>query len=473
MPSPIEQIDRIFTGFAWRLWSTLGVAGDSPQYQDCLIDLEALIILTVALGKSDPRLLEETLDWCSKFHHFVSISRLRTLVEELKAQIQLPFSNFAATLNSISQSKWPTFDKVSPPRISLSRKSKAPNCTLPALVALRLRALFGVGAKSDLIMFFLTQPPRPFAVADTVEIGYKKRTLAGALDSFFQAGLLTCSMVRNQNLYQLSKQDSLTSLVGQLPRLLPQWRSLIVVFITLRDLLSKHQNLSTSSAVVAIRNALDSLQDHLQKLNISPPPLSSDLAHWESFIQWTVDTLKGLAGEGSFKKTAPMTDQLEDILSSFIQHLYKVDDCIDGLEFITGNALEHPLKHQKIFKECYQMSVCYLEELQSRLEDLLKFPLHLFKDVKLAEIVHHYLQEPLQSFLRFVKDISPVADISLAGIASNWYKSMEIELNTVRQFIYEVKERLKELHFHKTNIHLLTQSTVLHKRHAVLKLFSV
>lgn len=468
----IEQINRIYTTLAWRLWNTLGAAGDNPQYQDCFIDLEALIILTIALGKSDPRLLEEALDWCSKFHNFVSISRLRTLIEELGSQIYIPFSTVAETLNSISQSKWPTFAKVSPLRIILSGKSQPPNCKIPALLQLRLRAFFGVGARADLATFLLTQQSKAFTAADIVEIGYNKRTLADILDSFSQAGLLTCSMIRNQKQYQLIKKEQLASLAGELPHLVPNWRSLMVVFLTLRDTFSKYQDHSISSTVVAIRNVLASLKEHLQKLNISPPPLSSDLTHWNSFIQWTVDILKNLINEGNFRKAAPIIDNFEEIFFSLIQYLYKIDDCIDGLEFVISNSAEHPIKHKKIYKECYQMSTCYLEELQSRLEDLLKFPIHLFMDIKLSETMYKYSQEHMQSFLYFVQNIPSSAEISLAGIFL-WYKSLEIELNKINIFIYEIKERLKELYFRKTNVQLLTQSKILHKRHAVLKLFSV
>ena len=471
MHPSIEQIDRIFITLAWRLWNTLGVAGDGPQYQDYYIDLEALILLTASLGKSDPRLLEESLDWCSKFHDFVSISRLRTLIEELGEQIHTPFSLFAETLNSVSQAKWPTFAKASPLRATLKRKSQPPNCKIPALLGLRLRALFGVGARADLAAFFLTQSSKSFAASDTVEIGYNKRTLVDILDSFSETGLLTCSTVRNQKQYQLAKREQLISFAGELPNLVPNWRSLIVVFITVRVTLLKHQNHSISSTVVAIRNVLSSLQDHLQKLNISPPPLPSDLKHWESFIHWTTDLLKSLLNEGNFRRSEQPINN-EEILFSLIQCLHKVDDCIDGLEFIISNSTQHPMKHQAVFKECYQMSACYLEELQSRLEDLLKFPIHLLMDVKLAEIAHQYSQEFLQSFLHFVKNIPPSTEISLPGLALNWYKTLEIELNKVHRLTYEMKERLKEIHFFSTNIHLLIQPRTLHKRHAVLKLFN-
>lgn len=472
MKSSTEQIDRAFSDLAWPLWNTLGVAGEGAQYQDCFIDIEALIILTTIVGKSDPRLLEEALDWCSKFHGFVSISRLRTLIDELGTQVHFSFSTFAATLNSFSQSKWPTFVKITPLSTVPSGKSQPPNCKIPALLGLRLRALFGVGARADLATFFLTQQSRPFTAADTIEVGYKKRTLADILDSFFQAGLLSCSLIRNQKQYQLAKKEQLMGFAGELPYLVPDWRSIIMIFITLREVFLKHQNQSTSSMVVAIRNAFTSLKDCMQKLNITPPPLPSDPARWESFIEGTVDMIKGLAILGNFRKISSITDNFEEVFSSLMQCLYKVDDCVDGLEFIISNSLEHPLKHQKIFKECYQMCVCYLEELKSRLEDLLKFPIHLFMDVKLVEAMYQYEQEEMKSFLYFVKNIPSSTEISVPGIALNWYKNLEMELNKIHGFVYTVKEMLKKLHFYKTNIQLLTQPDKLYKRHTVLKLFS-
>lgn len=467
MRSSIEQMDQAFIALAWRLWNTLGVAGESPQYQDCFIDLEALILLTTALGKSDPRLLEEALDWCSKFHHFVSISRLRRLLGEL-TELQASFSAFAQTLNAVSKSKWPTFTKAAPLRIHLRGRSQHPDLKIPALLGLRLRALFGVGARADLATFFLTEQSRSMTASDVTEVGYNKRTLADTLDSFYQAGLLTCSMTRNQKEYQLARKGPLASLAGELPRFVPNWRSLIVVFLNLREVLSKHQSHSTPSQIVAIRNVFISLKNPLEKLNISPPPISSDPTQWNSFIQWTVDTLKGLVNEGSFKKGETM----EELCASLIARLYKVDDCTDGLEFIISHATQQPTQHQKIFKECYQMGTCYLEELQSRLQELLQFPIHLFMDLKLAELVYQYSQEQMPPFLRFVQNIPPSTDISLPGVALNWYKRLETELTKIHQLTHQIKQRIRELYFRATNIHLLNQSTVLHKRHTVLKLFS-
>ncbi len=468
----IEQIDYELAGLAWRLWSTLGVAGNSPQQQNWLIALEELIILTAVISESDPRLRDEALDWCSRFHYFVSVSRLRTLVKELGAQVYSQFSIFAETLNAISQSKWPTFTKSTPLRIVCSGKSQPPNCEVSGLLGLRLRALFGVGARADLITFFLTRRSNSFTAADLIEIGYNKRTLADVLDSFVQSGLLTYSMARNQKKYELSRREQLVSLAGELPNVVPDWRRILIVLVMLRTALWRHRDNSTSSKVVAARNALAHLRDQLHQLNISPPQLPSDPAlYWDSFARWASDTVRALVARGDFRETSLVTNNLEETVASLMQNLYRVDDCIDGLDFIVSSAMEHTTKHQKIFKECYQISICYLQELKTGLEDLLKFPSHLLMDIRLSEVMYRYSQEDLKSFLHFVANFPPSNNITHAGTALNCYKNMEEELNQLHRFIYEIKERLKEVYVRQTNVHLLAQSSVLYKRHAVLSLF--
>ncbi len=469
----IEQMDHELARLAWRLWSTLGVAGDNSQHQNCLIALEELIILTAVISESDPRLRDEALDWCSRFHYFVSVSRLRTLVKELGAEVYVPFSIFAETLNSISESKWPTFTKQAPLRVVCSGKSQPPSCEVPALLGLRLRALFGVGARADLVTFFLTQKSSAFTAADMVEIGYSKRTLADALDSFVQSGVLTYSMARNQKKYKLSRRDQLASLVGELPNVIPDWRRILIVLVTLRAALWKHQDNSISSKIVAARNALSHVRGQLDKLNLSPPQLSPDSeAYWDSFVQWTGDAVKALAARGDFREASLLANSLEETLASLMQHLYRVEDCVDGLEFIVSCSMENTTKHQKVFKECYQIGICYLCELKVALEDLLKFPVHLFIDVRLSEVLYRYSKEDFKSFLHFVEKFPPSSSVTHAGVAMHWYKNLEGELNKLHRFIYEIKERLKELYLRQTNVHLLAQSAVLYKRHAVLNLFS-
>ena len=61
-----------------------------------------------------------------------------------------------------------------------------------------------------------------------------------------------------------------------------------------------------------------------------------------------------------------------------MQHIYKVDDCLDGLEFILSCSQDDLVKHSEIFKDSYQLSLSILNELRKDLQKLLDFPFPSF-----------------------------------------------------------------------------------------------
>lgn len=114
MKTIIQQLNDSLAELAWSLWTELGVAGTFRRHKHCLVSLEELIVLTAAITDYDPRLRDEALDWCSRYHHFISVSRLKTLVKKIGTPIFEPFSIFASTLNTMTQSNWPIFSEIVP-----------------------------------------------------------------------------------------------------------------------------------------------------------------------------------------------------------------------------------------------------------------------------------------------------------------------------------------------------------------------
>lgn len=245
-----EKIDLQLVNLAWSLWTELGVAGVIRKHQQCLIGLEELILLTSVIAEVDPRLRDEALDWCASYHHHISISRLRVLAKAFGPSVNEPFSIFAATLNSVSHARWPLLTAALPMKFKPSGKSKAPRCELPALLCLRLRSLFGVGARADLFTFFLTQKKGDFAAADTTEIGYAKRSLSDLLDGFVEAGFFDVFMVRNQRRYRLIKRDQMLGTLGLFPKCAPPWRRILEVLLPLRNCIQQIETKSGGTKIV-------------------------------------------------------------------------------------------------------------------------------------------------------------------------------------------------------------------------------
>ena len=336
-----KKIDQHLIDLAWSLWTEFGVAGIKRHHQNCLIAPEELILLTAIVGELDPRLRDEALDWCTRYHHFISISRLRALIKALGPDVDEPFSIFAATLNSVSNADWPLFAKVTPLKFIPSGKSKPPRCELPSLLYLRLRALFGVGARADLITFFLTQEKSHFTASDAAEIGYSKRGLANLLDSFVQSGFFDVITIRNQQNYRFIKRDQMINMIGLFPEVVPSWSPILEVVLPLRTCIQSIENKSEGTKVTEIRSALMKIEDKLYKLNLAPPPpIESDFsAYWQNFSEWILKMLDSFA-QGDFGKNArvlsseEMRDMAKRIKIQFI-------GLFSNIESLSTHSNEH------------------------------------------------------------------------------------------------------------------------------------
>ena len=93
-----KQLDQLLLDLTWSLWTELGVAGVKQKHQHVLILLEELIVLTAVLAEIDPRLRDESLDWCSQYHHLVSISRLKLLMGEMSSATCAALSKYCSSL---------------------------------------------------------------------------------------------------------------------------------------------------------------------------------------------------------------------------------------------------------------------------------------------------------------------------------------------------------------------------------------
>src|ERR1700678_4424603 len=65
--------------FAWEEWSQMGVLATSGPPRQWAQDPEALLLFTFEVGRSDPRLFDEVLDWLLTNEQLVSLRRLRSL----------------------------------------------------------------------------------------------------------------------------------------------------------------------------------------------------------------------------------------------------------------------------------------------------------------------------------------------------------------------------------------------------------
>lgn len=467
MDSLKEEFDHQLAGIAWSLWKELGVAGTDRFHENCLISLEELVILTILTSEYDPRLRDEALDWSSRYHECFSLSRLRTFLKELDSDAMHSFSQFAAALNSVSSAKWPNAAEITQFKARLSKKSALRSLESPSLLLLRLRNLFGPGAKADILSHLLTKSDMQFSAADLVQIGYSKRSLMTALDHLAASGILTITNVRNKKNYQLKNSKELQVAIGKLPKVAPPWRSILQVLIAIRSVIPEIQNSSEITKGVILRNCLIQIEPLLPTF-ISPIlSMTPDFNRaWKAVME-----LLNAFRQGNFFMEFEVYDAFDKVVVDLLRELYPLDDCIDGIETIENEISSKINRHTAVYKESYQLFLSFISDLEVQLKQFLEFPFHKAMNEPLADIAYKFSKEKLPLLLEKMRQLNPTDQITNAQLANRQYQMVMPELRGLRQFIYTFKKQLEELHFVNTDVHLLSLSANLHKRHLVLDLY--
>ena len=292
MVSLSKQLDTHLAHLAWSLWTELGVAGFESMHQDYSIAPEELILLTAALAEFDPRLRDEALDWCSRYHRFISPIRLQILAKIHREYLAEPFSIFSSTVNIAAdmRTKWVVLTQTSPLQFRPSGKSVCPSFEALSMIYFRLRSFLGVGVRADVLAFLLHEEREDFVASDLLEIGFSKRRLAEILADFAAAGILSKSKVRNSFRYSFARRDQCIKLLGGIPKKMIHWNKILAVMLPIRACLQEVEKTPLGVRVIDMRNLLHTLTSQLAQLKLKPPPLQKDLeAYWSSITKWILD----------------------------------------------------------------------------------------------------------------------------------------------------------------------------------------
>jgi len=223
--------DRVSQGlldFAWRQWAQIGVSATVEGADQWAIDPEALILFTIGIGRRDPRLFDEMLDWMAFNHQLLSTQRLRNLAGRFPlppglvaaviawtrqtAPVNVPVSGQAGP----AQDREPVFSPdvlafvsrpdpvfaehgfIRPPA-ARTGKSHEPNPALPVNLSFRLRHLFGPGGRSETMRVLLTCPDGPLDAARIAdEAGFAKRNVSDVLASLTASGVIRAAWAGNE-----------------------------------------------------------------------------------------------------------------------------------------------------------------------------------------------------------------------------------------------------------------------------------
>jgi hypothetical protein len=214
------QFGDALLAFLWRQWSALGVSGHARTADAWLIDPEALLLFSTVVARRDARLFDEVLDWLQLNADRLNLQRLARLQREhalgdatvlaaMAAQLTLakahPKWRTVAARNappaSIAAARplfphlpvigrgdetWLAWGWQRPP-VELRGLSQAPRPDQPATFLFKLRALFGLQTRAEVIAWLLAhETGHPAEIARAT--GYFRGSIQSVLNELAASG---------------------------------------------------------------------------------------------------------------------------------------------------------------------------------------------------------------------------------------------------------------------------------------------
>ncbi|MCB1029585.1 MAG: hypothetical protein KDB24_17665, partial [Microthrixaceae bacterium] len=240
-------------------------------HREWAIDPEPLIVFTASLSEHDPRLVDEAIDWCPRNWSFVSKTRLRNLLRIEPKQVQDDFGVFAATVGEHADISWPGSTRSRP--FAPTGRSSAPQLGRPSMVWLRLRATFGLGARAEVLRYFLMREEVSSSVVTIARFAnYSKRNVATECEALAHAGVLRVRKAGNRHEYSLVRRQAVEELLGGVPTVRPNWSALFHVARALMDLEAQVSKSTDRTLAVKTRVAFDSIGPALDDLDLGRLP---------------------------------------------------------------------------------------------------------------------------------------------------------------------------------------------------------
>ncbi len=312
-----KDLHTRLASFLWNQWAQMGVMATPGHSDRWAADPEALLLLSFEVGREEPRLFEEVLDWLVRNERLVSVQRLRNLARDeadralvesvvgwLGTRRRRPRLEARAAKSEGPTRAQPFFRNsrlpVADPDPAFlaqgflkamsepSGKSQPPNVLLPINLAFRLRLLLGIGARAEAMRVLLTiGAPRVNTQAIAASTAYTKRNAQEALTSLSAAGALSSFEVGNEQRFSAPRDRWAQFLeLDELP-LHEDWPQLFAAYRKVLRWLADpaHEGLSDYMLSSEARTLAEEVRSDLQFAGIAIDSVPEDSPYLESFAR--------------------------------------------------------------------------------------------------------------------------------------------------------------------------------------------
>jgi hypothetical protein len=304
-----ESLLQRLLDFLWRQWSALGVAGHARGDDPWMIDPEALLLVSTHIARHDSRLFDEMLDWLHANGSRINLQRLGTLHQDehlgdaavlaaiadllskesahhkwklLMRRVEKPDSPAAERVQRLFPSipilkePDPVFLKHGLERggIELRGMSQAPRPDQPATFLFKLRALFGMQARAEVMAWLLAnQHGHPAEIAR--QTGYFRGSIQNVLNDLTRSGHIGSIRIGREKSFSILRREEWRFLLTW-PNAdaFPQWLNWAPLFHALQTFLNTLgkpglDEKSENYQAIQLREALDRAMPGLVRAGIA------------------------------------------------------------------------------------------------------------------------------------------------------------------------------------------------------------
>jgi len=315
-----EHFQEHVLGFLWRQWSALGVAGQSQSIDRWMLDPEALLLATTSLGR-DPRLFDEVLDWLNTNGQFINLQRLQNLGQRFgdltvlramaahlaRRSVHAKWKTLIGERPTVAETQalFPGVPVVGSPDelfarygwrrgpVKLRQLSQPADPHRPTNFLLKLRALFGMQARAE-VMAYLLAVESGYPGEMAVRLAYFPRTLQTTLNDLARSGHLESRREGQEKRFWLRRDDwrfllNWTSGSGESAPEFPRWVDWASLFVALESVSrflgrADLERASPSVQAIELRACLDTWDPAFLRENIHVHPGATGAAYVEAVL---------------------------------------------------------------------------------------------------------------------------------------------------------------------------------------------
>ena len=266
----------------WDQWIALGVAGGGHfRKVEFIIDPEAILLATTRFASQEPRLLEEVLDWLMLNGGLISIHRLKSFQQQTSLGDAVLLEEIASRLVSDGHLGWKALlhhPAKHPDDGGSAGKEILATCTPrgmthlpsplePANFLFRMRALFGVNARPEVLTWLMCHE-RGYPAEIARQTGWFSKSVQALLNDLERSGLVHSQPGVRRKHFWLDHQAWNSFLLAPGKELIwfcqtPWYEGCRLVLDTV-DRLAASPDASESLKAIWIREALPGLESTFQ-----------------------------------------------------------------------------------------------------------------------------------------------------------------------------------------------------------------